>query len=161
MGPSKIGVSQLIGEVVVDANIAYFHTPPPPPNTYPSLDTSILPHTYPSLDTFIPPHIYTSLPSLVSRELASMAIDITLSFHPLSSPTLPPTNETMVDLVSELGAHPTRRPCAPRIRRALHPLAPSAPSALFEIARDHINQLAVYSRCRLERNIKTPSCGTQ
>ena len=33
------------------------------------------------------------------------------------------------------------------------------PSAPFEIARDPIDQLAVNSRRRPKRNIKTPSCG--
>ena len=89
-----------------------------------------------------------------------MAVDITLSSHPLSSPTLPPIDETMVDLVSELGALPARRPRAPRIRRVIHPSAPSAPSASFEIARDPINQLVVYARRRPKRNINTSSCGT-
>ena len=91
---------------------------------------------------------------------------MTLSSHPLSSPTLPLINETMVDLVLELGALPARRPWAPRIRRVLHPSAPStpsvlsAPSAPFEIAWVLIDQLAVYSRRRPKRNINTPSCGT-
>ena len=89
-----------------------------------------------------------------------MAIDITLSSHPLSSPTLSPIDEVMVDLVSELGALPVRRPRARRIRQVLHPLAPSAPSAPFEIARDPIDQLVVYARRHLRRNIKAPSCGT-
>ena len=92
-----------------------------------------------------------------------MAVDITLSSHPLSSFTLPPineTDETMVDIVLELGALPARRPCAPRTRRVLHPSAPSALSAPFEIARDPIDQLAVYYRWRPKRNIKNPSYGT-
>ena len=89
---------------------------------------------------------YTSLPSPVSPEPASMAVDITLSSYPLSSPTLPLIDETMVDLVSELDALPARRPRTPRIRRVLHPSAPSAPSALFEIARDPIDQLVMYVR---------------
>ena len=141
-----------------------------------TLPTSIPPHTYPLPEVFIPsqtytspsipPDTYTSLPYPMSSELASIAVDITLSFHPLSSPTLPPIGETIIDLVSELGALPPRQPCAPRIRRVLHPSAPStqsAPSASsppFEIARDPIDQRVVYSRCRLKRNIKTPSCGT-
>ena len=98
-----------------------------------------------------------------------MAVDITLSSHPLSSPTLPLIDETMVDLVSKLGALLARRPRAPRIRRVLHPSAPSAsstppaplaPLASFEIAQDHINQLTVYSRRRPKINIKTQSYGT-
>ena len=92
-----------------------------------------------------------------------MAVDITLSAHPLSSLTLPPIDETMVDLVSEFGVLLARRPRAPRIHRVLHPSAlsvPSAPSAPFEIAQNLIDQLVVYSRHRPERNIKTPSCGT-
>ena len=51
----------------------------------------------------------------------------TLSSHPSSSPTLPPIDETMVDLVSELSTLPARRPRAPHISRVLHPSAPSAP----------------------------------
>ena len=75
-----------------------------------------------------------------------MAVDITLSSHLLSFPTLPPIDETMVDLVSKLGALPARRPHAPRIRRVFHPSAPSAPSDSFEIARDPIDQLVTYAR---------------
>ena len=80
-----------------------------------------------------------------------MAVDITLSSHLLSSPTLPLINKTLVDLVSELGALPARRYRAPRIRRVLHLSAPSAP---FEIARDPIDQLAVYARrrCKTREN---------
>ena len=82
-----------------------------------------------------------------------MAVDMTLSSHHLSSLTLSPIDETIVDLVSELGALPASRPRAPRIRRVLHPSAPLAPSA-------SIGQLVVYSRHRPKRNVKTPSCGT-
>ena len=92
-----------------------------------------------------------------------MAVDITLSSHPLSSPTSHPIDETMMDLVLELGALPVRRPRAPCIRQVLHPSALSALPALstsFEITQDPINQLALYSRRRPKRNIKTPSCGT-
>ena len=85
-----------------------------------------------------------------------MVVYITLSSHLLSSLTLPSIDETMVELVSVLGALPTRRPRAPRIRRVLHPSAPLAPSAPFEIAWDLIDQLAVYSRHCPKRNIK---CG--
>ena len=172
--------------------------PPPPPHTYPSpeifipshIDTSpsIPPHTYtsPSIPPHtytshsIPPDTYTSLPYPLSPELkpTSITVDITFSSHPLSSPTLPPIGNTILDLVSELGSLPTRRPRAPRIRRVIHPSAPSvpstpsapsapsaisAPSALsapFEIARDPIAQQAVYSKRRPKRNIKTSSCGT-
>ena len=83
---------------------------------------------------------------------------MTLSSHPLSSPTLPLIDETMIDLVSELGALSARRPCAPRIRRVLHSLALSAlsaPSAPFAIVRVPIDQLAMYSKCRPKKNIKT------
>ena len=89
-----------------------------------------------------------------------MAVDITLSAHLLSSLTLPPIDETMVDLVSKFGALLARRLRAPRIHRVLHPSALSVPSAPFEIAQDLIDQLVVYSRHRPEINIKTPSCGT-
>ena len=100
----------------------------------PTLPTSIPPHTYPSPEIFIPsqtytsPSIpldtYTSLPYPMSQEPASIAVNITLSSHPLSSPTLSPIGDTIIDLLSELGALPTRRPRAPRIRRVLHPSAP-------------------------------------
>ena len=135
-----------------------------PPHTYPSLEIFLPPQTYTSPS--IPPDTYTSLPYPVSPKLASIAIDITLSSHPLSSPTLPPISDTIIDLVSELVALLARRPRAPCIFRVLHPSAPSAPSAPstpsapFEIARDPIDQLAVYSRHRPKRNIKTSSCGT-
>ena len=98
-----------------------------------------------------------------------MIVDMTLSAHPLSSPTLPLIDETIVDLVLELAAIPTRRPRAPRIPRVLHPLAPSAPldpsapsdpSAPFEIARDAIDHIVVYSRQRPKRTIKISSCRT-
>ena len=124
-------VIEMVREVVVHLSR---HCLLPYPHTYPSSDTSILPHTYPSPNTFIPPqtstspfilpHTYIYLLSPVSQEPASMIVDITLSSHPLSSPTLHPINETMVDLVSELGALPVRRPRAPRIRRVFHPSAP-------------------------------------
>ena len=157
----------------------------------PKLPTSIPPHAYPSPEIFRPPQTYTSpsippdtyisLPYPVSLEPASIPVDITLSSHSVSSPTLPPIGDTILDLASELGAFLARQPRAPRIRRILHlsapstpstpsaPSAPSAPSTLlapsalsapFEIARDPIDQLAVYSRLRSKRNIKKPSCGT-
>ena len=135
--------------------------PPPPPNTYPSPENFIPPHTKTSPS--IPPDTYTSLPYPVLLESASIAVDVTFSSHPLSSPTLPPIDDTILDLVSELGPLPARRLRAPRICRVLHPLAPSAPSspsAPFEIARDPIDHQAMYSRRRPKRNIKTPSCGT-
>ena len=172
---------ELIGEVVVKMVrevvvhlIRHCLLPypfPPPPHTYPSPDTSKLPHTYSSPDSFIPPQTYTSpsipqhtctsLPSPVSSEPASMVVDITLSSHPLSSPTLPPIDETMVNLVLELGALPARRPRAPRVHRVLHPSSLLAPSTLVEISQDPIDQLVVYYRRHPKRNIKTPSCGTQ
>ena len=144
----------------------YFHTFP-----YLLITRYFYTHTEP----FIPSHTYTSLPSLVSPKLASMAVDITLSSHHLSSPILSPIDETMVDLVLEFCALPARLPRTPCIHRVLHPSAPSAPStpsassvpstpsapsASFEIAQDPIYQLAVYSRRHPKRNIKTPSCGT-
>ena len=155
---------EMVREVVVHLSQHCLLRYPPPPHTYLSPEIFIPPQTYTSPS--IPSKAYTSLPYPVSPEPTSIAIDITLSSNPLSSLTLPPICDTIVDLVSELGALPTRRPRAPCIRRVLHPLAPlapsapSAPSALFEIARDPIDQLAVYSRRRLKRNIKTSSCGT-
>ena len=78
----------------------------------PTLPTLIPPHTYPSPEIFrppqtdtspsIPPDTYTSLPYPVSLEPTSIPIDITLSSHLLSSPTLPPTSDTILYLVSEL-----------------------------------------------------------
>ena len=125
---------------------------------YPSPEIFIPPQTYTSPS--ISPDTYTSLPYPVSPEPTSIAVDITLPSHPLSSPTLPPISDTIFDLVSELGALPARRP---RARRVLHPSAPSAPLAPsdpFEIAWDPVDQLAVYFRCCPKRNIKTSSCGT-
>ena len=171
-------VVEMVGEVVVEimrevavhlSQHCLLPYPPHPilthhpilPQTYLSPDTFIPPPTYTSPS--IPPHTYKSLPSLVSSEPASMTVDITLSSHHLSSLTLSPIDETMVDLVSELRALPVRRPCAPRIRRVLHPSAPStpsAPSAPFEIARDPIYQLDVYARRHPKRNIKASSCET-
>ena len=127
-------------------------------HTYPSPEIFISPQTYTSPS--IPLDTYTSLPYPVSPEPTSIAVDITLSSHPLSSPTLPPIGDTIIDFVSELGALPARRPRAPRIHRVLHPSVPSAPSAPFEIAHDPIDKLDVYSRLRPKRNIKTSSCGT-
>ena len=128
----------------------------------PTLPTSIPPHTYPSPDIFIPPQTYTapSIPSdtytsllyLVLLESAFIAIYITLSSYPLSSPTLPPIGDTIIDLVSEFGALPARQPRSSRICRVLHSSTPSAPStpsatlAPFEIARDPIDQLVMYYR---------------
>ena len=108
---------------------------PPPPHTYPS--PYIPPHTYTSpskpphtyTSPSIPPDTYTSLPYPLSPEPTSIAVDITFSSHPLSSPTLPPIGDTILDLASKLGPLPAKRHCAPRIRRVLHPSAPSAPSA--------------------------------
>ena len=135
-----------------------------PPHIYPSPEIFIPPQTYTSPS--IPPNTYTSLPYPVSPKPASIAIDIILSSHPLSSLTLPPIGDTIVHLVSELGALPARRLRALRIRRVLHPsassapLAPSAPPAPFQIALDLIDKLIVYSKRRRKRNIKAPSCGT-
>ena len=113
-------VVEMVGKVVVEmvrevvVHLSRHCLLPYSSHTYPSPDTSILPHAYTSLYIFIPPqtytspsispHTYTSLLSLVSPDPASMGVDMTLSSHPLSSPTLPPINETMVDLVSKLGA---------------------------------------------------------
>ena len=98
------------------------HTYPSPemfitPRTYtspsipPYIDTSpsLPPHTYTSpsilLNTYtspsIPPHTYTSVPYPVSPETASILVDITLSSHPLPSHTLPPIDDTILDLLPE------------------------------------------------------------
>ena len=117
-------------------------SPSIPPHTYRS--PSIPPHTYTSLS--IPPHTYTSVPYLVSPEPASIAVDITLSSHPLSSHTLPHIDDTILDLLPELGPLPARRPRTRRVHRLLHPSAPSAPSTPsipstpFQTPRDPIAQ---------------------
>ena len=106
----------------------------------PTLPTSIPFYTYPSPEMFIPPntctspsipthidtspslpphtntspsilsHTYTSVPYPVSTEPASIAVDITLSSHPLPSHTLPPKDDTILDLLPEWGRLPARRP---------------------------------------------------
>ena len=131
----------------------------------PTLPTSIPSHTYPSPDMFIPPHTYTSpsipphidtspsippysytspsilphtdtsVPYPVSPEPASIVVDITLSSHPLPSHTLPPMDDTILDLLPEWGRLPARRPCTRRVQD-------------------------VYSRRSPKRNIKASSCGT-
>ena len=93
-----------------------------PPHT--DTSPSIPPHTYTS--SSIPPNTYTSLPYPLSPKPkpASIAVDIIFSPYPLSSPTLPPIGDIILDLVLELSPLPARRPRAPRIRRVLHPSAP-------------------------------------
>ena len=109
----------------------------------PTLPTSLPPHTYPSPEIFIPPQIYSSLPYPMSLEPASIAVDITLS-----SPTLPLIGDTIVNLVSELGALPVRRPRAPCIRRVLHPSTPSC--STYTSSTSSINSLGSISfRLRL------------
>ena len=168
-----------------------------PSHTYPSLDMFIPPHTYtspsipPHIDTSpsIPPHIDTSpsippysytspsilpqtdtsVPYSVSPEPVSIGVDITLSSHPLPSHTLPPMDDTILDLLPEWGRLPARRPRTRRVHRLLHPSAtsapsapsaPLAPSAPSQTPRDPIAQQAVYSRRHPKKNIKAPSCGT-
>ena len=65
------------------------------------IDTSpsLPPHTYTSPS--ILPHTYMSVPYPVSIEPASIAVDITLSSHPLPSHTLPPMDDTILDLLPE------------------------------------------------------------
>ena len=124
----------------------------------PTLPTSIPSYTYPSPKMFIPPHTctspsklthidtspslpphytspsilphtYTSVPYPVSTEPASIAVDITLSSHPLPSHTLPPMDDAILDLLPEWGRLPARRPRTRRVHRLLHPSDTSAPSA--------------------------------
>ena len=115
----------------------------------PTLPTSIPSYTYPSPEMFIPsdtctspsipthidtspsilPHTYTSVPYPVSTEPTSIAVDITLSSHPLPSHTLPPMDDIILDLLPEWGRLPTRRPRTRRVHRLLHPSDTSAPSA--------------------------------
>ena len=140
-----------------------------PPNTCtsPSIPThidtspSLPPHTYTSPS--ILPHTYTSISYPVSKELASVAVDITFSSHPLPCHTLPPMDDTIIDLLLEWGRLPARKPRTRRVHRLLHPsdtLAPSALSTPSQTPQNPIGQQAVYSRCRRKRNIKAPSCGT-
>ena len=117
-----------------------------PSYTYPSPEMFIPPHTYtlPSIPTHIDtspslpphytspsilPHTYTSVPYPVSTEPASIVVDIPLSSHPLPSHTLPPMDDTIVDLLPEWGRLPARRPRTRRVHRLLHPSDTSAPSA--------------------------------
>ena len=98
-----------------------------PSHTYPSPDMYIPPHT--GTSPSIPPHTYTSVPYPVSLKPPSIAVDITLSSHSLSSHTLPPMDDTILDFLPELGPLPARRPWTRRVHRLLHPSVPSAPSA--------------------------------
>ena len=94
-----------------------------PSYTYPSPEMFIPPHTCtsPSIPTHIDtshslpphytspsilPHTYTSVPYPVSTEPASIAIDIPLSSQPLPSHTLPPMDDTILDLLPEWGRLP-------------------------------------------------------
>ena len=110
----------------------------------PTLPTSIPSYTYPSPEMFIPPdtctspsiptqltspslpshtytspsilpHTYTSVPYPVSTEPASIAVDITLLSHPLPSHTLPPMDDTILDLLPKWGRLPARRPRTRRV----------------------------------------------
>ena len=143
-----------------------------PPHTYisssipPHIDTSPSTPPYSYTSPSILPHTYMSVPYLVSLEPASIAVDITLSSHPLPSHTLPPMDDIILDLLPEWGRLPARRPRTRRVHRLLHPSAtsapsaPSVPSAPSQTPRDPIAQQAVYSRRRPKGNIKAPSCGT-
>ena len=93
------------------------------------IDTSpsLPPHTYTSPS--ILPHNYTSVPYPVSTEPASIAVDITVSSHPLPPHTLPSMDDTILDLLPEWGRLPARRPRTRRVHRLLHPSDTSAPSA--------------------------------
>ena len=132
-------MDEMVGEVMVEmvravvvhlSRLCLLRYPPYLPLTQdfipPHTDTSpsIPPHTYTS--SSIPPNTYTSLPYPLSPKPkpASIAVDIIFSPYPLSSPTLPPIGDIILDLVLELSPLPARRPRAPRIRRVLHPSAP-------------------------------------
>ena len=158
-----------------------------PSHTYPSPEMFIPPHTCtspsipPHIDTSpslpshtntspsILPHTYTYVPYPVSPEPASIPVDITWMSHPLPSHTLPPLDDTILDLLPKWGRLPARRPRTRRVHRLLHPsatsalsapLAPSFPSTLSQTPQDPIAQQDVYYRHRPKRNIKVPSCGT-
>ena len=138
-------------------------SPSIPPHTYispsipPHIDTSpSLPlHTYTSPS--LPPHTHTIVPYPMSPEPSSIPVDITLTSHPLPSHTLPPMDDTILDLLPEWGRLPARRPHTRCVHRLHHPSAPSVPS---QTPHDPIAQQAVYSRRRPKRTIKAPSCGT-
>ena len=75
-------------------------TPPPPPPPPPKLThhprflyLHKLTHHLP-----YPPNTYTSLPYPVLPEPTSIAVNISLSSHPLSSPTLPPIGDISLTL---------------------------------------------------------------
>ena len=82
-----------------------YTSPSIPPHTYtsPSIpphtctSPSILPHTY--TPPSIPPHTYNYVPYPVLQEPAFIAVDITLSSHPLSSHTLSHIDDTILDLL--------------------------------------------------------------
>ena len=150
-------------------------SPSLPPHTYtspsipPHIDTSpsLPPHT--DTSPSILPHTYMSVPYSVSPEPASILVDITLLSHPLPSHTLPPMDDTILNLLPEWGRLPARRPCTRRVHRLLHPSVtsspsapsvPSAPLAPSQTPHDPIAQQDVYSRRHPKRTIKAPSFGT-
>ena len=177
-GPdSDIGLGTL--ELTLPTSIPSYTYPSPemfiPPDTCtsPSIPThidtspSLPPHTYTSPS--ILSYTYTSVPYSVSPEPTSIPVDITLSSHPLPSHTLPPMDDTILNLLPEWGRLPARRPRTRRVHRLLHPSAPSAPSAPStpsaplapsQTPRDPIGQQTVYSRRRPKRNINVPFYGT-
>ena len=85
------------------------------PSILPHIDTSpsLPPHTYTSPS--ILPHTYTFVPYPVSPEPTFIPVDITLSSHPLPSHTLPPMDDTILDLLPEWGRLPARRPRTRRV----------------------------------------------
>ena len=100
-------------------------SPSLPPHNYtspsipPHIDTSpsLPPHNYTSPS--ILPYTYTYVPYPVSPEPASIPVDITLMSHPLPSHTLPPLDDTILDLLPEWGRLPARRPRIRRVHRLL------------------------------------------
>ena len=143
-----------------------------PSYTYPSPEMFIPSHTCtsPSIPTHIDtspslplhytspsilPHTYKFVPYPMSTEPASIAVDIPLLSHPLPSHTLPPMDDTILDLLPEWGRLQARRPRTRRVHRLLHPsdssaplapLAPSAPLVPSQTPQDPIGQQAVYFR---------------
>ena len=152
-----------------------------PSYTFPSPEMFIPPHTCtsPSIPTHIDtspslpphytspsilPHTYTSVPYPVSTEQAFIAVDIPLSSHPLPFHTLPPMDDTILDLLPEWGRLSARRPRTRRVHRLLHPSAPLAPSAPSAPSQLHSTLLAsrLFVTPQSRGSVDYPStCGIQ